>query len=87
MCIERILEKLYNSENLYHYFLKKEKEKYHYFFKKEKEKINFFKDIRLYEIKKYINKINHETMKNNYKGDNKKNKQEKNTINNNNIHF
>ena len=87
MCIERILEKLYNSENLYHYFLKKEKEKYHYFFKKEKEKINFFKDIRLYEIKKYINKINHETTKNNYKDDNKKNKQEKNTINNNNIHF
>ena len=30
MCIERILERLYNSENLYHHFLKKEKEKFNF---------------------------------------------------------
>ena len=66
MCIERILERLYNLENLKHHFPKI-----------EKENSNFLENIRLNEIKKYIYKIDHEEKKNHYKDDNNKSKEEK----------
>ena len=52
MCIERILERFYNLEKVYHFFSNK-----------EKEKLKSFKNRRFKEIKKYIYRIDDEKNK------------------------
>jgi len=50
ICIERILERFYNLENIYH-------------FNEKKDKLNIFESIRFKEVNKYIYDINYEIIK------------------------
>ena len=54
MCVEKILERFYNLERIFHHFSKKEKENY-----------EFFDNKRLSEIKKYILKNNYNELRKN----------------------